>query len=108
MTWSPSLDRHLHADDDGFLADIEVAEAADQPHAVKLAGLLLEAADQQHLAIGVQLLLGREAWRAAMLQHHRRWQCLGRHDGRLVGRHFLGPVGGRDQELRSSHCLAGR
>ena len=26
-----ALDRHLHADDDGFLADVEVAEAADQP-----------------------------------------------------------------------------
>ncbi len=42
------LQRHLHADDDGFLADIEVAEAADQPHAVHLPGLLLEAADGQH------------------------------------------------------------
>ena len=39
----------LHADDDGFLADIEVAEAADQPHAVELARLLLEAADQKHV-----------------------------------------------------------
>ena len=41
---------HLHADDDGFLADIEVAEPADQAHAVHLAGLLLETPDQQHLA----------------------------------------------------------
>jgi hypothetical protein len=40
------LERHLHADDDGFLADIEVAEPADEAHAVKLAGLFLEAADQ--------------------------------------------------------------
>ena len=32
------LDRQLHADDDCFLADIEVTEAADEPHAVKLAG----------------------------------------------------------------------
>ena len=46
------LERHLHADDDRFLADIEVAEAADQAHAVHLAGLLLEAADQQHVAVG--------------------------------------------------------
>ena len=44
------LERHLHADDDGFLADIEMAEAADQPHAVELAGLFLEAPDQQHVA----------------------------------------------------------
>ena len=48
------LDRHLHADHDGLLADVEVAEAADQAHAVELAGLLLEAADEQHLAIGVR------------------------------------------------------
>ena len=51
------LDRHLHADDDRLLADIEVAEAADQPHAVELAGLLLEPADEQHVAIGAKLLL---------------------------------------------------
>jgi hypothetical protein len=54
ITWSPSFERHLHADDDGFLPDIEVAEPADEAHAVKLAGLLLEAADQQHLAIGFE------------------------------------------------------
>ena len=47
---------HLHADDDGFLADIEVAEAADQAHAVHLAGLLLEAPDQQHLLERVEFL----------------------------------------------------
>ena len=50
------LERHLHADDHRLLADIEVAEAADMAHAVELAGLLLEAADQQHAAIGVKLL----------------------------------------------------
>ena len=47
---------HLHADDDGFLADIEVAKAADQAHAVHLAGLLLEAPDQQHLLERVEFL----------------------------------------------------
>ena len=52
-------------DDDRFLADIEVAEAADQAHAVELAGLLLEAPDQQHLAMRVELLLLREGERAA-------------------------------------------
>jgi hypothetical protein len=51
------LDRHLHADHHRLLADIEVAEAADQPHAVELAGLLLEAADQQHVAVGRKLLV---------------------------------------------------
>jgi hypothetical protein len=30
------LDRHLHTDDDRFLADVEMAEAADQAHAVQL------------------------------------------------------------------------
>ena len=54
MTVSPGVERRLHADDDGLLADIEMAEAADQAHAVELAGLLLEAADQQHVAIVVQ------------------------------------------------------
>ena len=44
--------RHLHAGDDRFLADIEVAEAADEAHAVELAGLFLEAPDQKHRAIG--------------------------------------------------------
>src|SRR5882762_3849533 len=42
-----AVDGRLHADDDGFLADIEMAETADQPHAVELAGALLEAADQE-------------------------------------------------------------
>src|SRR3954469_11332838 len=56
----PVLRGHLHADDDGLLADVEMAETADQAHAVHLAGLLLEAADEQHLAIGVELLVLRE------------------------------------------------
>ncbi len=55
------LERHLHADDDGLLADVEVAEAADVPHAVELPGLLLEAADEQHAAVGVELLVAGEA-----------------------------------------------
>ena len=45
------LDGRLHADDDGFLADVEMAESADQAHAVELARALLEAADQQHVAV---------------------------------------------------------
>ena len=51
------LERHLHADDDGFLADIEMAEAANQAHAVHLPRLLFEAADGQHGAVGGKLLL---------------------------------------------------
>src|SRR5215471_7568527 len=46
------FDHHLHADDHCLLADIEVTESADEPHAVKLAGLLLEPADEQHQPIG--------------------------------------------------------
>ena len=50
-------DRRLHADHHGLLADVEMAEAADQAHAVELAGALLEAADQQHVAIeGLELV----------------------------------------------------
>ena len=61
MTWSPSLSGHLHADDHGFLADIEVAEAADEPHAVELAGFFLEAADQQHVLVGSGVPLRRKS-----------------------------------------------
>ena len=52
--------RHLHADDHRLLADIEMAEAADQAHAVELAGLFLEAADEQHQTVGAQLILVRK------------------------------------------------
>src|SRR5215472_5811318 len=54
------LDRHLHADDDSLLADIEVTESSDEAHAIELASLLLEATNEQHQAIGGQFLLGRE------------------------------------------------
>jgi hypothetical protein len=50
-------ERQLHADDHRFLADIEMAEAADQAHSVHLARLLFEAADQQHVAVGLELRL---------------------------------------------------
>ena len=45
------LERVLDADGDRLLADVQVAEAADQAHAVELAGLLLEASDQEHVAV---------------------------------------------------------
>src|SRR5579872_881857 len=48
---------HLHSDDDRFLTDIEVAESADQAHAVHLAGFLLEAPDQEHLPQRLEFLL---------------------------------------------------
>ena len=49
------LKNGLDADDDGFLADVEVAEAGDEAHAVELAGLLLEPADQEHVAVKAEL-----------------------------------------------------
>ena len=54
-----AVERRLQADRDRFLADIEVAEAADQAEAVELAGLLLEAADQQHLLVEFEQLVLR-------------------------------------------------
>jgi hypothetical protein len=50
----PFAERGLEPDRDGFLADVEVAEAADQAQAIKLAGLFLEPADQHHLFVEVQ------------------------------------------------------
>ncbi len=54
-----------HADDDGFLADVEMAETADQPHAVQLPGFLFEAADEQHAPIGLEFLFDCELGRIA-------------------------------------------
>src|SRR5690606_2981752 len=50
------VERRLQPDRHGFLADVEVAEAADQPETVELASLFLEAADQQHLLVERQQL----------------------------------------------------
>ena len=54
------LDRRHGADHHRLLADVEVAEAADQAHAVHLPGLFLEAADQQHGVVEIEHLLGRD------------------------------------------------
>jgi hypothetical protein len=48
---------HLQTDDHGLLADIEMAEPADQAHAVELPSLLLEAPDQEHVPIGAEFLV---------------------------------------------------
>ena len=45
------LGRRLKPDDNRFLADIEVTEAANQAHAVKLSGLFFESPDKQHVAV---------------------------------------------------------
>ena len=72
---------HLHADDDRFLADIEMAEAADEAHAVQLAGLFLEAADEQHALEGGNLLLAGEFRDLRGRSGLSRWRKL---SGRLV------------------------
>src|SRR5262245_56678987 len=56
------LQGHLHPDDDGLLADIEMAEAADRAHAIELAGLFLKAPDQQHVAERGKFLFPGELW----------------------------------------------
>jgi hypothetical protein len=67
------LGRRLEPDHDRFLPDVEVAETTDQAHAVELARLLLEAADQEHLAVECQkFVLGRVRLLCAARGHHRR------------------------------------
>ena len=51
-----AVERRLQTHRHGFLADIEVAETADQAEAVKLARLFFEAADQEHLLVEIQQL----------------------------------------------------
>ena len=43
--------RGLHADDNGLLADVEMAEPADQAHSIQLTRLFFETADQKHILI---------------------------------------------------------
>ena len=81
------LKRHLHADDDRFLADVEMAEAADMAHAVELAGLFLEAADEQHAPIGLELLVARKSGAGRLLVPvARRALAAGRRSGRRAAR----------------------
>ncbi len=51
------LQRGLDPGHDGFLANIEVTEAGNQTHAVKLTRLFLETAHHQHLAIVLKQLV---------------------------------------------------
>ncbi|MCY1241959.1 hypothetical protein D9M72_548930 [compost metagenome] len=73
------LQRCLHANNNGFLTDVEMAEAADETHTIKLTGLFFETADQQHLTIGGQFLLLVEVCRR---------RCLGGCNRRRL--HFAG------------------
>jgi hypothetical protein len=45
----------LHADHNRFLADIEMAKAANKAHAVKLSRLFFKAPDQQHVGVEFSL-----------------------------------------------------
>ena len=91
------LHRRLQADRDRFLADIEVAEAADQAEAVKLPGPLLEAADEQHLLVEIEQLVLRRLVALAARAGARGWACAGGcrcRGGGLAGgfRHGASPV----------------
>ena len=73
--------RRLQPDRDRFLADVEVAESADQPEPVELPRALLEPADEQHLLVQLQQLVLRRlvrAWAAAAARSAAR---LGADDG---------------------------
>jgi hypothetical protein len=65
------LERHLHADNHRFLADIEMAETANQSHPVHLPRLFLESADQQHQPVGGQLLVLTELGRGLAVAFRR-------------------------------------
>ena len=43
--------RGFEPDHNGLLTDVEVAEAADQAHAIELACLFLESADEKHITV---------------------------------------------------------
>ena len=81
------LHRRLQADRDRFLADVEVAEAADQAEAVELPGALLEAADEQHLLVEVEQLVLRRLVALGLVRAFPVGRCgRGRSRRRLCGR----------------------
>ena len=60
---------HLHAHHNSLLADVEMAETANQAHAIHLAGLFLETPDEQHFAIGMKFLItGEFGWSRIFLR----------------------------------------
>src|SRR6185295_7768991 len=106
----------LQADDDRFLADVEVAKTANQTHAVELACALFEAADEQHVAIKAeQVVLARFRCVNAVaigalsgLRHAcppprkvRVWRALSTCGGAPL---LCGNGGARQQALRSWRC----
>ncbi len=49
----------LKTDNNGFLTNVEVAEAANQAHAIKLAGLFFETTDKEHVLVVLKELFLR-------------------------------------------------
>src|SRR3954462_15882686 len=79
--------RRLETDGNRFLADVEVAEAADEAEPVKLAGALLEAADEEHLAVEIEELL------LAWLEPFQLGRTLAMGRGRSGGGAWVGALG---------------
>ena len=82
-------DGRLHAPHHRLLTDVEMAEAAEKTHAVELPHLLLEAPQQQHLAVEAEHLLG-----ACVVAPGRRELALA-----SLGRH-CSPISVQDPERR--------
>ena len=79
-----TVERRLEPDRDRLLADIQVTETADEAEAVKLPGLFLETADEQHFAVeGLHLLArgGEPLWHRRAFTRGRGGGCEGVGDG---------------------------
>src|SRR5690606_27192349 len=96
-------DRRLHADHNRFLADVEMAESADEAHSVELPGLLLESPDQKHVTVVADQLVPVAGERiASPLSAFRLRSCRSRRLARSTGgplrcgsrprRHDLSPL----------------
>ena len=72
MIRSPCVERAADADRDRLLADVAMHDAVDLAGEVVGRGALLEAADRQHLAQHLALLVGRQVRRQA---RHGRASC---------------------------------
>ena len=82
--------RRLQADRHCLLPDIEMAEAADQAHAVQLAGLFLKSADQHHLPVEFEKFVGFCRPAFGLFWPRTTWCCRRRGAGSFgQGRAFL-------------------
>ena len=71
------LRRHGNPRNDRLLTNVEMAKTADETHPIHLPGFLLEAADEQHGAIGGKFLFlaERGAVRGRVLRLFQAWFC---------------------------------